>query len=412
MPRYLKLNPLLAAGLLLFAFIIMLLAYPKEGIQAAVRGILIWWDVLFPSLFPFLVVAELMLGFGVVHFFGSLLDPLMRPLFRVPGIGGFVMTMGFASGYPMAAKLTSQLWDQKLVTREEGERLVAFTTSSDPIFLIGAVSVGFFHDARIAIALGAAHYGTALLVGLLMRFHGKGRMSAPPVKQDGGRLLSRSFKAMHDARLKDGRPFGQMLREAVQSSIQLIFVIGGLVVFASAVLEVLSISGILQLCQEGAGRLLSSIGFPRELAYSIVDGAFEVTLGAKAAGGAAASIPLVYKAACGAFVLAWAGLSVHAQIISILHRTDLRYAPFILARLVHGLLSATAVVLLWDVLQPAAGAAQSVFSNFQEGQRPESIIRMWSIPSAGMSALILTLFLLLAASLFRFHIRMKKRFGK
>ncbi len=40
----------------------------------------------------------MILSFGIVHFFGTLLDPLMRPLFRVPGIGGFVMAMGFASG--------------------------------------------------------------------------------------------------------------------------------------------------------------------------------------------------------------------------------------------------------------------------------------------------------------------------
>lgn len=404
-------NPAAAAGILILAFILMLLAFPEAGVRSAARGILIWWDVLFPSLFPFLVLAELMLGFGVVHFFGSLLDPLMRPLFRIPGIGGFVMTMGFASGYPMAAKLTSTLWDQKLINREEGERLVAFSTTSDPIFLIGAVSVGFFHDARVAIAMGAAHYGTAIIVGLLMRFHCKGRMApAPAPEQNKGSLLSRSFQAMHTARLLDGRPFGQMLQQAVKSSIQLIFVIGGLVVFASTVLEMLSISSILQLCQQAAGSVLQLAGIPRELAYSIIDGLFEVTLGAKAAG--AAAVPLVYKVACGAFILAWAGFSVHAQIISLLHRTDLRYGPFLAARLIHGILSAAAVIVFWDVLKPTAEAAQTAFFSFPEQTASTVMTRIWPVPVSGSLLIILTAACLFLSSLYRLHIKMKSRFVK
>ncbi len=357
MRRFVPWNPLVAAALFIIPFLAMLLAYPHEVIGASMRGILIWWDVLFPSLFPFLVLAELMLGFGIVHFFGSLLDPLMRPLFRVPGIGGFVMTMGFASGYPMTAKLTAKLWEDKLINREEGERLVSFATTSDPIFLIGAVSVGFFHDARLALVLGAAHYGTAILLGLLMRFHSGGRMSPPAPVQGKGRLWVRSFRAMHEARLMDGRPFGIMLQQAIRAAIQLIFVIGGLVVFASTILEVLTIAQVLRFIQDTFSSLLGLAGVPRELSQSLVDGSFEVTLGAKAAGGASASIPLVYKAACGAFILAWAGLSVHAQIISLLHKTDLRYGPFLLARLAHGLLSFAAVLLLWNWLKPEPAPA-------------------------------------------------------
>lgn len=413
MPRLPKLNPLLAAGILIFMFIAMLLANPQASIQAAARGIAIWWDVLFPSLFPFLVLAELMLGFGVVHFFGSLLDPLMRPLFRVPGIGGFVMTMGFASGYPMAAKLTSSLWDQKLINREEGERLVAFSTTSDPIFLIGAVSVGFFHDAGLAVTLGIVHYGTAIVVGLIMRFHGGGRMSPPPSGEAAqGRLLFRSFKAMHEARLRDGRPFGLMLQQAIQSAIQLIFVIGGLVVFVSTILEMLSISNILEMLHQSAGNLMQAAGFPPELAASVVDGLFEVTLGAKSAGEGPAAIALVYKVACGAFILAWSGFSVHAQIISLLHRTNLRYGPFIAARLLHGLLSATAVILLWDVLKPSAQAAQGAIVAFAQGADPKTLVRLWPLPVSGSFFFLLTAIFLLLSFLHRLHIRWKGRFAK
>src|SRR3984893_18367908 len=90
---------MVAASALLCLY--MLIRYPEPGFKAAIQGRGIWWDILFPALFPFLVISELMLGFGIVDFLGTLLDPLMRPLFRLPGIGGFVVAMGFASGYPV-----------------------------------------------------------------------------------------------------------------------------------------------------------------------------------------------------------------------------------------------------------------------------------------------------------------------
>src|SRR5690606_36811052 len=94
-------------ALLIAGTMILIALFPDVSLQAALTGISIWWEVLFPSLFPFFVVSELMLGFGIVHFFGTLLDPMMRPLFRLPGPGGFVMALGFASGYPIGARLTA-----------------------------------------------------------------------------------------------------------------------------------------------------------------------------------------------------------------------------------------------------------------------------------------------------------------
>ncbi|MFD1952842.1 sporulation integral membrane protein YlbJ [Paenibacillus thailandensis] len=337
-------------------FIALLMAvFPEETLESALRGLDIWWKVLFPALFPFFVISEIMLGFGVVHFFGKLLDPLMRPLFRLPGIGGFVVAMGYVSGYPVGARLTAQLWEQKLVNRAEGERLVAFTTTSDPIFLIGAVSVGFFHNAALAPLLAAAHYGGALVIGLLMRFHDRHAPltgSAAAAHPSAGRRsrLHEALREMHFARLEDGRPFGKLLQDAVQSALRLMVVVGGLVVFFSALMELLTHAGIVAALSEGMRLLFGWAGLPVRLADAIIFGGFEVTLGSRAAGEAGTG--LMHQAAAAAWVLSWAGLSVHAQVASLLSRTDLRYKPLLLARLAHSFIAAALVYLLWGWLAP------------------------------------------------------------
>ncbi|MEC0232082.1 sporulation integral membrane protein YlbJ [Paenibacillus alba] len=375
-------------GVLLMAFaviaiILCLFAFPHDGLQAALRGVSIWWDVLFPALFPFFVISEILLGFGIVHFFGTLLDPMMRPVFRIPGIGGFVMAMGFASGYPIGAKLTSQLWEQQLVNREEGERLVAFTTSSDPIFLIGAVSIGFFHDASLAIILATAHYGGSLLIGFMMRFHGRKSVPTPQKSTSGGWIWKRAFETMHTARIHDGRSIGTLLSQSILHSLNLMFVVGGLVVFFSVVLEVLTSAQVMNVLYVLISSILQFIGLPHELSQAVINGLFEVTLGAKAAGNAPDALALSSKVAIGAFILSWGGMSVHAQIVSLLSHTNLRYLPFLIARLTHALFSAAIVLVIWEPMQIFRGSQATFFPQYEPTSPVLSYLKLM-LPVSGV----------------------------
>lgn len=334
------------------------LAMPGKALEASLRGVAVWWEVLFPALFPFFVLSDIMLGFGIVHFAGRLLDPLMRPVFRLPGIGGFVLAMGYVSGYPVGARLTSRLMEQRMIDRDQGERLVAVTTTSDPIFLIGAVCIGFFGSLEPALVLAIAHYGSALLIGILYRFRSGASATPPeetrvdPSRRREGRLRA-ALVAMHRARLADGRPFAVMLAQSMQSSLALMMIVGGLVVFFSATMTLLVDSGALGLVQYSISGLLQVFGMSPHTAPALINGTFEVTLGAKAAangGSSAVMLPLIDRTAAAAFVLSWAGLSVHAQVAGLMSRTKWRYGPFARARLLHGILAMIAVYVLWPIL--------------------------------------------------------------
>ncbi len=117
---------LLAAGAVSVA--VSLMVFPKQSFEASLRGLTMWWEVVFPSLLPFFILSELLIAFGVVSFLGAMLEPLMRPLFRVPGTGGFVWAMGLASGYPAGAKLTVRLRQENIISKTEAERLYPLLT--------------------------------------------------------------------------------------------------------------------------------------------------------------------------------------------------------------------------------------------------------------------------------------------
>lgn len=381
----------------LFSICVLMVIYPESAWQAGIRGLSIWWDVLFPSLFPFFVISELLLGLGIVHFTGALLHPLMRPVFRIPGTGGFVAAISYASGYPIGAKLTAKLWEQKQISRDEGERLVAFTTTSDPIFLIGAVSVGFFQLPAVAVMLAIAHYGAGLIVGLLMRFHGKSdeQHSGSAAEISGRSRLRVAFHAMHKARMEDGRTLGALLGQAIKSSLQLITVVGGLVVFFCVILELFTQAGLMVGLYRVVELFLNTIGLPPELSQSLVGGLFEVTLGARYAG-TLAPIPLVYKVAAAACILSWGGLSVHAQVVSILNPTPLRYTPFLLARAVHAILAGIIVFVCWDLVMLHQDTAAALM--WPDDLYPFSLQTV--IPFQFALTLFIVLFLLLLTLLY------------
>ena len=61
----------------------------------------------------------------------------MRPVFNVPGVGAFALSLGLASGYPMDAVITSKLKKNNLCSSIEAERLLAFSNTADPLFIFG-----------------------------------------------------------------------------------------------------------------------------------------------------------------------------------------------------------------------------------------------------------------------------------
>ncbi|MBO8171080.1 MAG: sporulation integral membrane protein YlbJ [Bacillaceae bacterium] len=380
-------------GSLSLFLVITIVIFPEEAFDSALRGLKIWWDVVFPALLPFFITSEILLGFGVVHFLGVLLEPFMRPVFNVPGSGAFVMAMGLASGYPIGAKLTARLREQELISRSEGERLVSFTNTADPLFMFGAVAVGFFHNVSLGVTFAIAHYTSSFTVGLVMRFHERqGKKTQMNTHHQRLPLLVRAFHAMHRARLKDGRSFGQLIGDAVMSSVNTLLMVGGFIIIFSVIINVLNIVGITAFLASAISIIFIPFAIPAELAQSVISGFFEITLGARDASETAASIPMVHKIAVTSAIIAWSGMSVHAQVASILSSTDIRYKPYLFARVLHAVLAGFITYLIWEPVHKYLVSHD--IDVFYQQVPSFGMIEMWDRFSfLGLRALLLLLFI-------------------
>ena len=358
--RYVRRNkrniPGLLWTLLTVFFIFAMIYQPAVVFQGASEGLKAWWQIIFPSLLPFFVASELLIKLGFVHFVGILLEPAMRPLFNVPGAGGFVLVMGMAGGAPVNGLLTAQLREKKICTKSESERLVCFTNFATPLFMISAVAVGMLERPELGLFIAGIHYLASIIMGLGLGFlspaRQKSRSGSTPFS------LRHAFAAMARHQRSHNQTIGMLLNDAVTSSVLKLLNIGGFIILFAVIIRIFTHTGLLETVSAVFSLVLLPLGFAGEIMPSLAGGLFETTIGSSMA--SLSSAVEVQKVIAIGFMLGWSGLSVHAQVAGMVAGTDISLRLFFVTRIVHAFLAA---LLTW-FLYPISHPALTVFSPY------------------------------------------------
>lgn len=311
-----------------------MLIWPRETYQGARYGLELWAFVLVPSLLPFFIAADILINLGIVNMLGVLLEPVMRPIFNLPGSASFVLSMGFTSGFPMGAVLTRRLYEGNICTREESTRLVAFTNNSSPLFILAAVSVGMFNDVELGIILMAAHYCSNTILGIILG------LTAPKMCQEirpEGNIIIRSIRSLVKSQRKR-KPWGQLFGDSIRLGIKNVFLVGGFVLIYSVLIRLLQTSGILPPITLALGKILALLGFNSSLSSAFTLGFLEMTLGLKEL--SKCLVPFPETAIAASIILAWSGLSIQSQVVSVLSGSGISTFKYHLGRPIQGILAA------------------------------------------------------------------------
>lgn len=381
--------PPLLWTLMALLFILAMINQAKVVYLGATIGLKTWWEIVFPSLLPFFITSEILMKLGFVRFIGVLLEPVMRPLFNVPGTGGFVMVIGFTSGFPIGSMITAQLRQQGLCTKIEAERLMSFTNNSSPLFMLTAIAVGMFKQPELGFIIAGAHYLANICLGLGLRFYGRHdperfRSSIAP-----GWSPLDAFRAMIWHQQRERQPLGQLMGDAVASSINKLISIGGFIILFSVIIKLLHEYGVIGIIASGLGIVLLPLGFSPEILHALASGFFEMTVGTKIASEAATS-QLQGLLAVG-MILGWSGLSIHAQVANMISGTDISMKPFVLTRIAHAFLAAFWTWLLYQPANLSATLALPVLAPFWSS----AVAPVSTLGIVGFSLLVMVLLLLL-----------------
>lgn len=297
-----------------------LLRFPQEISQAVRDGLFLCWNTLLPSLFPFFVLSALIVNLGLSACLGQWLEPLMQPLFHLPGVCSSPLILGLLGGYPTGARTAVALYQNGQCTREQAQRLLSFCNNCGPAFLIGTVGVSQFGHLAYGLLLAGVHICAAFISGIILGF----RAPKEPVP-----LSRRSPEPF--------LPLSRAFTDAVTGSMQSLLNLFSFVLCFSAILQLFRLTGIPALVTEFLHPLLTGTN-----GEQFFLGFFEMSSGVTALRDGPQEERLILASA----LLGWGGLSVHCQVLSILKDCDLSPVPYLKGKALHALLSAILMALL------------------------------------------------------------------
>ena len=327
---------------------VALIAFPADTVEAAKSGLVLCYNIIVPSLFPFFVLSSLVIETGVSRYLGRACERVMRPLFNVSGDCAAAFGLGFIGGYPVGAKTVIALYESGACTKSEAERLLSFCNNSGPAFIFGVVGAGVFGSSKIALLLYLAHTAASIIVGIA--FRGWGERGMPRTAIGSSAVAPRSAKT-----------FPAAFSVSVASSFASTLSICGFVIFFTVFIKLLFISGAIPGLASHLGTALSPAGLTPQWAERLLIGLVELSSGVWTLRGAAGTI--TGSVAMAAFMLGWAGLSVHSQVLSFIGESGLSVKTYLLGKLAQALISAALIFIMARFIPmsvPAVALAQQV----------------------------------------------------
>lgn len=126
-------------SILLTTFFFFMLFYPEETFRGASDGLLLWFQIILPTLLPFIIITNLLVSTNTLYYISRLVSPVISPIFQTSPAGTFVVIAGFLCGYPMGAKVTGDLLRDGKINQNEAMYLLSFCNNTSPVFIMNYV---------------------------------------------------------------------------------------------------------------------------------------------------------------------------------------------------------------------------------------------------------------------------------
>ncbi len=315
------------------AFSLIILAgfivFPTELISGATKGLLICADVIVPSLFPFTAVSIFLFNCGFMQYVEKILNPIAKKLSGLNGGAFCVVLMSFSGGFPVGAKLIDELAAKKQISENTARRMLCYCVNPGPAFVIIGIGQSLLKSQQIGVILYISNILSSLIICIILSF-----------KERREKRIKPTLKGS-DAQISD------IFVSSVSDASASIIGICGFVILFSTLIGILS-----NLSQNEVSDKFLAL--------------FEISNGT-----VLFSDNLVFLS----FMTSFSGFCVHMQILTVCKNFKVKYHVFLFYRIIGGLLSMSATVLLlkiFEITVPVISINRNLFNNLSGVSLPLS----------------------------------------
>lgn len=156
------------AGIILA--IVALMVYPHKSAQGIKSGIVLLYEAIVPSLFPFLVLSSYISQNNTVNKLASLLQPLSQKIFKINSVGLIAVALSFLGGYPVGAKTVCELYEDKKLTQQDAEKLFCWCINPGSSFVITAVGTFMIKNTFCGVLMFFSIVLSSIITGFIVGF--------------------------------------------------------------------------------------------------------------------------------------------------------------------------------------------------------------------------------------------------
>ena len=149
--------------------LIILLIFPIISLSGAKNGLLLWFNIIMPTLLPFIIVSNLMIQLNLTSKITTIFHPFFKVLFGTTREGSYPIVVGMISGLPVGAKACNDLVTSNRITKAEGQFLLTFCNNISPMFLLSYVAISTLHIPNMKYSLLIILYLSSLFTALLYK---------------------------------------------------------------------------------------------------------------------------------------------------------------------------------------------------------------------------------------------------
>ncbi|MFA5657929.1 MAG: hypothetical protein WC900_01435 [Oscillospiraceae bacterium] len=215
------------------AFAVMLLVYSKAVAEAVVLSLEACFSVIIPSLFGFMAVSNIIIKSNIYIWLSKPFYLISKYILRIPPELFSVFLLSNIGGYPIGAKLISDLLQEDKILSKDAEGLMCSCYCSGPAFIIGAIGINVFSNVLIGFLIYISIVCSNLIIAAVMGLKRK----IPDTKAKPQKVILNS----------------KILIDSIQSTIKTLSMICGMLIFFAVITAILNSSGLISKMSEIVG---------------------------------------------------------------------------------------------------------------------------------------------------------------
>ncbi len=330
--------------------ILQIIAAPKLCIDGAISGSLLFFYKVFPSVFSFLIVSNIIIAYDGIYIYSKFFgNTLCRPL-KLPQSCSFVLIISMLCGYPLGAKYACSLHEKKIIDLKTCERLLNIASNASPLFILGSVGISMLKDSNIGYILLISNILSCITMAFFLPCHNYREKN--------------NFK---ESRTYYHSNIGNVLKSSIENSIRTCLSLGGFVTLFSVVNNILRNNFLFN---KVVSELCLFFNLSQEITQGFLLGMIEMTNGCSLISSSDSS--MVLKIALVSFLFTFSGLSIISQVYSFTYKFNISMKKYTLRKVFQGISSSIISIILYKIFY-LNSSTQSFNINYTETSSIENL---------------------------------------